>query len=247
MEMDRVKREKEWHNETFGTDVRTNVGKFYSIFSLLNNEFDTIINENLKKETMVFLDYGCGNGHYLINISSKIKKGIGIDISETLINHARTKMKEENIDNLGFMVMDAMDTTFEDGYFDIIHGQSILHHLDLKKSLIEIKRILNGGAAFFIEPLDTNLFIKLYRKMTPKARTVDEQPLRKSDIKLIKSLFPNSEIKYYFCFSLLAVPFRERKIFNKLLQILNCIDRIILNKKSPFRWLAWSCSIMLKE
>ncbi|MDR2435370.1 MAG: class I SAM-dependent methyltransferase [Treponema sp.] len=145
MDLDRVKREREWHNETFGTDVRANVGKFYSPFHLLDDEFDATINEKLKKETTVFLDYGCGNGHYLINISSKIKKGIGIDISETLINHAKTKQKEKNIENLEFMVMDAMNTSFGSSCFDIIHGQSILHHLDLKKSLIEIKRILNGG------------------------------------------------------------------------------------------------------
>lgn len=248
MELDRVKREKEWHNQTFGTDARASVGKFYSVFGLLNNKFNEIIDKNLKKESTVFLDYGCGEGHYLINISSKIKKGIGIDISESLINHARTEIKRENINNIEYMVMDAMNTSFESGYFNIIHGQSILHHLDLKKSLVEIKRILSdGGVAFFIEPLDTNLLIKLYRKMTPKARTVDEQPLRRKDIKLIKTLFPEAEIDYYICFSLLAVPFRKKKYFSKMLKVLNCIDRIILSKRSPFRWFAWTCSIVLKK
>jgi hypothetical protein len=50
MESNRVKREKVWHNKTFGTDVRAKVGKFYSINYLLNKEFDAIINENLKKK-----------------------------------------------------------------------------------------------------------------------------------------------------------------------------------------------------
>jgi hypothetical protein len=104
-----------------------------------------------------------------------------------------------------------------------------------------------GGTAFFVEPLDTNFLIKLYRKITPKARTADEQPLRKKDIKLIKSLFPEAEINYYFCFSLLAVPFRKSKIFNKILWLLNCIDKLILNSKSPFKWLAWVCTIKLKK
>jgi hypothetical protein len=83
--------------------------------------------------------------------------------------------------------------------------------------------------------------------MTPGARTPDEQPLRKKDIKLIKLLFPKAEINYYFCFSLLAVPFRKTKIFNKMLEILYSIDKIILNKKSRFKWLAWTCSIILKK
>jgi ubiquinone/menaquinone biosynthesis C-methylase UbiE len=158
MELDRVKREKEWHNESFGTDVRANLGKFYSIFCLLD-EFDARIVEYLKKETTVFLDYGCGGGHYLINISSKIKNGIGIDISEALINHAKTTVEEKNIVNLEFMVMDAMNTSFESNSFDIIHGQSILHHLDLTKSLIEIKRLLRGGGGghFLL-----NLLIQIY-------------------------------------------------------------------------------------
>jgi ubiquinone/menaquinone biosynthesis C-methylase UbiE len=149
-ELDRVQREKEWHNETFETDVRRETGKFYSIFYLLINEFDTIIIEYLKNTTTVFLDYGCGTGHYLMNFSSKIKKGIGIDISEALINHAKQKIKEKNINNLEFIVMDAMNTSFEDNYFDVIHGQSILHHLDLKKSLIEIRRLLHGGGGYSI-------------------------------------------------------------------------------------------------
>jgi ubiquinone/menaquinone biosynthesis C-methylase UbiE len=248
IELDRVKREKGWHNETFGTDVRAKVGKFYSLFYLLSNEFDAIINEDLQNKTTVFMDYGCGTGSYLVNIASKIKKGIGIDISEERINEAKKIIKEKNIDNLEFMVMDAMNTSFESGCFNIIHGSAILHHLDLEKSLIEIKRLLiGGGAAFFIEPLDTNLLIKFYRKVTPKARTFDEQPLRKKDIKLIKLLFPEAEINYYFFFSLLAVPFRKNKIFNKMLEVLYFIDKTILNKKSPFKWLAWTCSIILKK
>ncbi|MDR1253193.1 MAG: class I SAM-dependent methyltransferase [Treponema sp.] len=153
MESNRVKREKVWHNKTFGTDVRAKVGKFYSINYLLNKEFDSIINENLKKETTVFMDYGCGTGYYLMNIASKIKKGVGIDISEERIKEAKTIMKEKNIDNIEFMVMDAMNTSFESGYFNIIHGTAILHHLDLERSLVEIKRLLRGGGggvAFFV-------------------------------------------------------------------------------------------------
>jgi ubiquinone/menaquinone biosynthesis C-methylase UbiE len=145
MELDRVNREKEWHNETFGSDARVKVGKYYLIFDLLINDLDAKIIEYLKEDATVFLDYGCGNGNYLRNISSNIKKGIGIDISEALINYAKTKVKEESIDNIEFVVMDAMNTSFENSCFDVIHGQSILHHLDLKKSLIEIKRLLNGG------------------------------------------------------------------------------------------------------
>jgi hypothetical protein len=35
MEMDRVKREKEWHNKTFGTDVRANIVHVFVVISRL--------------------------------------------------------------------------------------------------------------------------------------------------------------------------------------------------------------------
>jgi len=242
----RVNREKEWHNATFGSDARKKTSKFYSVFIILEKELDKRIIENLCKDTTVFLDYGCGSGSKSIEFASMIKQGIGIDISEERINLA--KLKTINNDNLDFLIMDAMNTSFENGYFDIIHGSAILHHLDLKECLEEIKRILkDGGTAFFVEPLDTNFLIKFYRKMTPEARTADEQPFRKKDIKLIKSIFPNTEVKHYFFLSLLAVPFRNYKIFGIMLSVLFFIDKILLNRYSPLKWLAWSCVIVLKK
>jgi len=248
MEKTRVNREKEWHNRTFGSDVRAKTDKFYSIFGRLYSEQNKAIAENLQKDTTVFLDYGCGSGHYLIQHAPMIKKGVGIDISEALIDRAKAEKHHANIENLEFSVMDAMQTSFANNSFDIIHGQAILHHLDLEKSLEEIKRILKpDGKAFFAEPLDTNFLIKWYRKRTPEARTADEQPLRKRDIKLIKLLFPGAEIKHYFCFALLAVPFRNRKSFGAILSLLCAIDNLLLSKYSPFKWLAWYCTIVLKK
>jgi len=249
MDETRVNREKEWHNSTFGHDARKKLGKFYSIVNPIHKKWDETTAGNFRKDTTVFLDYGCGAGLYLIRQASMIKKGIGIDISEALINQAVTEMKAANAENLEFLVMDAMNTSFENDYFDIIHGHAILHHMDLTKSLEEIKRILkDDGKAFFVEPLDTNYIIKMYRKITPSARTADERPFEKKDIKLIKQLFPGTKIKYYFCLSLLAVPFRkQKKLFEKMLKILFFLDEILLNEHSPFKWLAWSCAIVLKK
>ena len=248
MNEDRVQREKEWHNDTFGSGVREKTDKFYSITGLMAKDLNETINRELLKERTVFLDYGCGSGYYLIKMAPNIKKGTGIDISEALINHARARIQKANIENLEFFVMDAMNTSFKDSYFDIIHGKSILHHLNLEKSLKEIKRILkDGGKAFFVEPLDTNPIIKLYRKMTSEARTMDEQPFKIKDLKLVKSIFKGAEIKYYFCFSLLAVPLRRYKIFGKVLNVLFFMDKIVLHKYSPLKWMAWSCAIVLKN
>jgi ubiquinone/menaquinone biosynthesis C-methylase UbiE len=202
----------------------------------------------LKSNSTILLDYGCGNGHALMGVSEKINIGIGIDISEANIEYAKKIAKERKLDNIDFFVMDAMNTTFKNEEFDIIHGSGILHYLNLLLSLNEIKRILKkDGVAIFIEPLDTNLIIKVYRKLTPKVRTKDEQPLRKKDIKFIKSIFPNSELYYYSFFTLFAVPFRKTKHFLKILSILYSVDKILLNRRSPLKWLAWVCILVLKK
>jgi len=179
----------------------------------------------------VFLDYGCGGGDYLITRHNYFNNGIGIDISETLIEFANHNTKKNNIKNLNFYVMDATKTTFNNEQFDTIRGSGILHHLDIEPSLLEIKRILkNNGTAYFIEPLNTNPLIRIYRKLTPNARTIDEQPLRIHDITLIKKIFPSTIISYHSFLSILAVPFHNTRIFSKLLSFFSAIDNFLLNK-----------------
>ncbi|MDR0455074.1 MAG: methyltransferase domain-containing protein [Treponema sp.] len=244
--MERITREKEWYNESHG-GARTPMGKYSKVLTKMKEHFKNKIYDKLNDNT-VFLDYGCGGGDRLIDFHQKIKMGVGIDISEVRIERAKSTAKDKNVANIEFVVMDAMNTVFENEKFDVIRGSAILHHLDLKLSLNEIKRILKkDGYAFFTEPLNTNPIIKLYRKLTPDARTIDEQPLRIKDIKLIKALFPNTEISYFSFFTLLATPFHTSKCFYVILSALSFMDKIILNKRSPFKWLAWYCMLILRK
>jgi len=245
--MDRVTREKEWYNNYLGSNARAAMKKYGATHAVRREYSKKLLHQKLDHNT-VFLDYGCGNGHTLLEVSSIIKKGIGIDISEAYIEEAKSTAQNKGIANVEFFVMDAINTTFKNGTFDIVRGAAILHHLDLMSSLNEIKRILKeDGCGFFIEPLGTNPIISLYRKMTPKARTLDEQPLRNKDIKLIKKVFPNVQIKYFAFFTILATPLRKHKYFLKMLAILYFLDKILLSKWSPFKFLAWMSVLELKK
>jgi ubiquinone/menaquinone biosynthesis C-methylase UbiE len=243
---ERVSREKGWHNQKKSRQTQQ---KYYGgIVGRMWNDYMECINKSLSNENAVLLDYGCGSGNDLMELSNKIKKGIGIDISESLIDNAKLKMNEKGIKNLEFFVMNVMNTTFENETFSLIRGSAILHHLDLKISLNEIKRILKiGGEAIFFEPLGMNPAIALYRKFTPQARTVDERPLTKKDIKQIKEIFPNAKIRYYSFFTLFSVPFRKFKLFSKILFIMDFIDKIALSKYSPLKYMAWICLIEMKK
>ena len=82
------------------------------------------------------------------------------------------------------------NTKLSSNYFDIIYGVGILHHLNLNKTVKEIERLLKkNGSLIFIEPLGTNPFINLYRKLTPNSRSKDEHPLTFNDIRYFKGLF----------------------------------------------------------
>ena len=243
---ERVSREKVWHNQKKSRQTQQ---KFYGgIVGRMWNDHKECMNRLLSNENTVLLDYGCGSGNDLIELSDKIKKGIGIDISEALIDNAKLSIKEKGIKNIEFFVMDVMNTTFEDETFSLIRGSAILHHLDLKVGLNEIKRILKvGGEAIFFEPLGMNPAIALYRKLTPEARTVDERPFTKKDINQIKEIFPNAKIRYYSFFTLFSVPFRKLKFSSKILFIMDFIDKIALSKYSPLKYMAWICLIEMKK
>jgi len=248
---ERIKNEQDFHNNDDWRNNRAHLGKYRSIFTDKKGTTayrDKIIGENINPQNTLLLDYGCGDGKYLIKLSKWIHGGIGIDISQREIGLAEKECKNNNIKNLQFYVMDAMETKFNEKTFDIIHGNAILHHLEVEKSIVEIKRILkDNGVCVFIEPLSTNPIIELYRKLTPKLRTYDEQPFRNREFKLLRKYFQNIRIKYFGCFTILAVVFRNSKHFNKILDILYMLDDIILSNKSPLKFLAWVCVIELRN
>ena len=75
---------------------------------------------------------------------------------------------------------------FENNFFDLIVGNGILHHLDPEKALTSVHKVLKpGGRVIFFEPLADNPLLKLFRFLTPKARTIDEAPFSRSDLKKI--------------------------------------------------------------
>ncbi len=177
------------------------------------------------------LELGCGTA---INAEQWLKLGAiltGIDISSEGIKKAQQrvasctyKQKPE------FFVMNAEKTDFKDNTFDIVIGTGIIHHLDLKSAYKEIHRILKkDGHAIFLEPLAHNIFINIYRRLTPNMRTADEHPLKIKDIKLLRQYFHRIDVEYFTLFTLLAVPFRNTFFFNSLVEFLRLIDKTLFS------------------
>lgn len=220
--------------------------KFYSV----NRKSRQFITQLLLKEKRGkrILDYCCGNGDFSIFWAKNGFEVVGIDISEISINNARNAALKEGVSkSLSFFVKDAEMTEFPEDYFDIIACLGVLHHLDIKKALPELARILKpDGYIICDEPLAYNPIFQLYRRLTPHLRTEWEKEhiLTKEDVNLSKKYFGKVENNFFHLFTLLAVPFRNLSCFNFILGFLEKIDSAIL-KLPGLKWWAWQIIFIL--
>lgn len=160
---DQDRREKEFFDrlakkncEYWGCETKTGQYRL-----LLRGKF---IKQILKNNRYIkILDLGCGFGtltQHLLGISGKI---YGVDISPASIAIAKKKVKSPKV---FFKTDNAHDLSFKNGFFDLIVGNAVLHHLNVDKALFEIFRTLKrGGKIIFFEPNLINPEVFLERKI----------------------------------------------------------------------------------
>ncbi len=237
-------REKEFHNNL---QSRTK-GRFENIFykAIYNSNEDFFDFLRLNSKNSHVLDYGCGVGNSLEKVVTfKPKKITGIDISEVSIEKAK-KISTSN-SNIELLVDNCEKTKFKENTFDLVYGTGILHHLNIELCLKEIKRILKPGGKFlFIEPLGTNQFINLYRRLTPNSRSFDEHPLVNHDFNLINTHFKKIKVKYYGFLTLVFFPFYSSPKNSFIFNVLKNIDQFLFNF-GLFKKLAWSVLIVAEK
>lgn len=118
-----------------------------------DNKLDNLVKYcNIQNKSKI-LEVGCGNGEFtkrLAKIKSKDIKIAAIDLTPDLITLARKTVKNSNVI---FKIDNLHKLSFNNNEFNLVCGISILHHVDLGKSLSEIYRVLKpGGEIFFTEP-----------------------------------------------------------------------------------------------
>ena len=73
--------------------------------------------------------------------------------------------------------MDVEALAVRSGSLDIVLGVSILHHVDLSRALLEIRRVLRpGGRIAFSEPNMLNPQLAAMKKIPPVRRLLGETP-----------------------------------------------------------------------
>ena len=185
-----VERERSFWNSRGGAyeTVRNLIGRSIGAFSSYG-ELETTYDPAGR----TVLDYGCGRGDDAIRLVRTRRE------ARHGLRHLRRRDRARPAaaeaagvaDKTRFVVADAHHTGFDDGAFDLIRGNSILHHLELEPALTELRRILApGGRAVFVEPLAHNPLLRLGRALTPMARTEDEHPFTADDWATCAQVFP---------------------------------------------------------
>jgi 2-polyprenyl-3-methyl-5-hydroxy-6-metoxy-1,4-benzoquinol methylase len=113
--------------------------------------------ENTKKYLNVgdtVLDYGCAIGTMAFELADHAKKIHGIDISSKMIDAARKKAAERNIENIDFAHATLFDERYKKESFDVILAFNILHFLeDTQKVMKRINELLKpGGLIISVTP-----------------------------------------------------------------------------------------------
>ncbi|MCX6269035.1 MAG: class I SAM-dependent methyltransferase [Bacteroidetes bacterium] len=123
---------------------------------------------------MAVLELGCGTGYFTKEILSTGAIITAIDISPDLLDIAR---KNISASNLTFYLENAYSMSFHDMSFDFVIGSSVLHHLDIRKALGEIYRVLKpGGMAYFTEPNMMNPQIAIQKNIPFIKRKLGDSP-----------------------------------------------------------------------
>ena len=153
-----------------------------------------------------------------------------INISEAELDIGRATAAELGC-AADFRKMDAHDLEFEDGSFDMVFGTAILHHLEFARAMSEIHRVLRkGGKIVFVEPLRHNPVARVVRWLTPQARTADELPLGRPELRLISRNF-DSVNHYSEMFTVLGA-IAARPIFsnpiNPVTRLCDQLDELVL-------------------
>lgn len=236
---DRIERETRFHDHVAEHQARRSVAKYYAISERSKQDyFERIIGDGA--EGLRILELGCGAGAYALPLAKAGARLDVIDISPRSIEVAQAKAEAQGVlDNITFHVMNAEALTFEDQSFDVVCGLGILHHLDLDVAIPELRRVLRpGGRGVFREPLAHNPAINLFRRLTPKMRTVDEHPLTRQDLRMMASLFEESEFKFRDLATFAALPLRRTPLFGSALRALDAVDNGLLAIPGLREW-AW--------
>ena len=139
---------------------------YYDRYSAVQNRLALGLIDRIKTGTIKsVLDIGCGTGNYTGLLRRKLPGAriVAVDISPGMIEIAKKKLKDENIE---FVVADAERISFEKK-FDLISSNSSLHWFEnLGQTLSKYKELLNKKGFVLFSTFGPLTFFELNRALS---------------------------------------------------------------------------------
>lgn len=119
-----------------------------------NDYFHSWITANLPDGRRTALDVGCGSGGLVATLAPRFEHVLGTDVDQAMRDAAA-----QRCGHLGNVRIGSEPLAELDGPFDLITMVAVLHHLEVRDALIEVRRLLSPGGRF--------LCVGLARPSTP--------------------------------------------------------------------------------
>jgi SAM-dependent methyltransferase len=156
------------------------------------------------------LDLGCGYNPTPIYLAlAGAKRVYACDVSPRAVEYVRRTAEESGVaDRVVAFVAPAEQLPLPDESIDVVHGEAVLHHLEMSRVGRELARVLKrGGKAGFKDPLGHNLLLEFARDYLSygwkKAAKGTDRPLRFPEIQEFAGHFGRCQYRG-FCFLSMA-------------------------------------------
>lgn len=106
------------------------------------------LKKQLDKKNTKILDIGCGNGAFLSHLAMHLREGVGIDLSEKMLEQARKRNRQHA--HLSFQQVLEPKLPFPDNSFDCVMSVLSFRYLDWDPIVKEILRVLKPGGEFLV-------------------------------------------------------------------------------------------------
>lgn len=117
------------------------------------DEFRWITKHLSRDKPIELLDVGCGSGALLKELQPRISRGVGVDVSEALLNHASELNK--SFDHISFRKLEGPQLPFETESFDVVISLLSFRYLDWDPIMSEIQRVLRPDGQLLIVDMVT--------------------------------------------------------------------------------------------
>ena len=97
--------------------------------------------ENMLDKDTVFCEIGCSSGYFPVTNAPRVRKAIGVDISEEYLRYAQRNAQRRKVNNCSFVRGIIGDMEIDEKVDVILFTQVLEHIKDDKKALIGLKEV----------------------------------------------------------------------------------------------------------